>query len=662
MKKRLSAGLLSAFFCLSTFLSAAPGPFSPALTASAEELPSNDREYDISGGIVQPGLIWLSDEEISKLHPLTLGNSEEDYSVLPEDPPALGDFASVTGDDHDLSAAESVFDRYDFSTDYYYNQLDGSKKELWDEFEAISEDVFNNDKDYENGRLDVGVLLDYPDELSYDEAYYTYLLFCYSNPKYFFLAISLYVGYTDNNELVYVMGLMDEFQTAAERRKCKEAIAELTEDWMTGINAVDGDLAKEEYIISKLSDHAEYGDPAAPIPGQDLSYMSQTIASALYYKKTVCAGYAAAMVYFCNAAGIDCIMAVSNDHAWNIVKLDGVWYEVDVTNYDRNGNALIFLNRKHSSIMQRLDNDSYVYNESFYEAIELPECNTDLYKYADRVSIGELSGKTTYVYVGDTIRPEFTIIPSDADPRSIYFYSYNPDVARVSSDGTVTGVSFGVTFIGAVAAWTNKAEFFWVYVFEHSEPNEKIKLCTGETFLLDPDLSMYGEVSNIGVETLDPDICEIGDDGLTAKKSGTAVFVLYFDVDGQTVTTPYIVEIDITGHDWGDWELATPSTCVLEGQEVRTCKRDPNHKEYRKAALLAHQLTQAYETIAHPVGDLTWCRGRIGNVEADWSIEGDDFMLTVSIPAHSAATILLPYSRQATVVGEGTHNFKERIE
>lgn len=64
----------------------------------------------------------------------------------------------------------------------------------------------------------------------------------------------------------------------------------------------------------------------------------------------------------------------------------------------------------------------------------------------------------------------------------------------------------------------------------------------------------------------------------------------------------------------------------------------------------------------HPVGDLTWCRGRIGNVEADWRIEGDDFMLTVSIPAHSAATILLPYSRQATVVGEGTHNFKERIE
>ena len=56
--------------------------------------------------------------------------------------------------------------------------------------------------------------------------------------------------------------------------------------------------------------------------------------------------------------------------------------------------------------------------------------------------------------------------------------------------------------------------------------------------------------------------------------------------------------IDPLDHDWGDWEIATPSTCVLEGQEVRTCKRDPNHKEYRKAALLAHQLTHVDGTPA----------------------------------------------------------------
>ena len=70
------------------------------------------------------------------------------------------------------------------------------------------------------------------------------------------------------------------------------------------------------------------------------------------------------------------------------------------------------------------------------------------------------------------------------------------------------------------------------------------------------------------------------------ETSGVKTFTCKNDAT-HTKTEP----IDPIGHDWGDWEAAEPSTCVKEGQEVRICKHDSTHKDYRKAALLAHQLT-----------------------------------------------------------------------
>ena len=47
----------------------------------------------------------------------------------------------------------------------------------------------------------------------------------------------------------------------------------------------------------------------------------------------VCAGYARAFSQFMNKLGIECKVITSKamDHAWNLVKIDGVWYHVDIT-------------------------------------------------------------------------------------------------------------------------------------------------------------------------------------------------------------------------------------------------------------------------------------------------------------------------------------------
>ena len=67
-------------------------------------------------------------------------------------------------------------------------------------------------------------------------------------------------------------------------------------------------------------------------------------------------------------------------------------------------------------------------------------------------------------------------------------------------------------------------------------------------------------------------------------------------------------------------------------------------------------------TIApHPVGDLTWCRGQMDGIKADWHIEGDTFMLNVDIPAGRKAVVRMPYSGQEKAAGEGQHSWKETI-
>ena len=62
---------------------------------------------------------------------------------------------------------------------------------------------------------------------------------------------------------------------------------------------------------------------------------NQNVLSVFLYGETVCRGYAAAYQYLCTLAGIECcvVEGVAGDetHAWNLVRLDGEYYYVDVT-------------------------------------------------------------------------------------------------------------------------------------------------------------------------------------------------------------------------------------------------------------------------------------------------------------------------------------------
>lgn len=61
---------------------------------------------------------------------------------------------------------------------------------------------------------------------------------------------------------------------------------------------------------------------------------ADTIYGTLICKKALCEGYAKTFSYLCNRVGIENTIVVGKttvDHMWNMVKLEGNWYHVDVT-------------------------------------------------------------------------------------------------------------------------------------------------------------------------------------------------------------------------------------------------------------------------------------------------------------------------------------------
>ena len=82
---------------------------------------------------------------------------------------------------------------------------------------------------------------------------------------------------------------------------------------------------EERYVHDALMQMVEY-DVAAP--------MNQSAYSALVGGRSVCAGYARAFQYIMQQLDIPCYYCTGyagEDHAWNIVKLDGAYRNVDVT-------------------------------------------------------------------------------------------------------------------------------------------------------------------------------------------------------------------------------------------------------------------------------------------------------------------------------------------
>lgn len=143
------------------------------------------------------------------------------------------------------------------------------------------------------------------------------------HPEMFWLETGYSSKYLTNGQCVEID--LKYNSTADDLESAKQRFDAAAQNLITGADSLDSNYEKEKYVHDALASAVTYDLTAD---------MNQSAYSALVKGKSVCAGYARAYQYLLQQLGIPCYYCTGysgGDHAWNIVKLDDGYYNVDVT-------------------------------------------------------------------------------------------------------------------------------------------------------------------------------------------------------------------------------------------------------------------------------------------------------------------------------------------
>jgi len=196
--------------------------------------------------------------------------------------------------------------------EYYFNQIPSEENEIYRE---LYERLKNSE---EEGTLYAQVPTD-----QFWDAYYAVLA---DHPEFFWIGSNIEVSESALTGKV-VSYRLSTTVSADEREHMRGQIEAAADACIAGISAGSSDYQKIKYVYEYLINTTDY------VPG---SMYDQNLQSALLYHQSVCAGYSRAFQYILHRMGLFCTYVTGKtseggDHAWNIVRMDGQYYNVDVT-------------------------------------------------------------------------------------------------------------------------------------------------------------------------------------------------------------------------------------------------------------------------------------------------------------------------------------------
>ena len=185
----------------------------------------------------------------------------------------------------------------------------------------------------------------------------------HDHPELFWMESGYTYKYTEDNICVHVNLNFNETANNIEESKAK--FEESANAIIDVASALENDYEKEKYVYKVLMDCVEYDENAE---------LHQSPYSALVYGKSVCAGYARAFQYIMLELGVPTYYCTgeSQGHAWNIVKLDGGYYNVDVSRGDTKSSPERYFNRTDEDLRG-------THKRSGYSTI-LPKCRAKTYE------------------------------------------------------------------------------------------------------------------------------------------------------------------------------------------------------------------------------------------------------------------------------------------
>lgn len=169
--------------------------------------------------------------------------------------------------------------------------------------------------------------------LTSDEAVSVWRTVSLEYPEFFWWGNTVLLGKTQLNFLIDPL-----YAQASERAAAQMAIEDMVRDcdrYLDGTTSkVERALTLHDYVAQKI----EYAYEADNVTPED-DIWAHNIAGGAQYGKGVCESYAKTYGYLCETFALPCITAAgfasengeSFGHAWNVVQIDGGWYNVDVT-------------------------------------------------------------------------------------------------------------------------------------------------------------------------------------------------------------------------------------------------------------------------------------------------------------------------------------------
>lgn len=248
--------------------------------------------------------------------------------------------------------------------EYYYDHL---PKELQETYRELYVKIMNNE--------DSGNVLS---SVSVDDFWKTYYSVLADHPEIFWIGMSAQIEESGFTKQVISYEL-ESIVPVEERQEMRERLESAADTCVEQISADASVYQKIRFVYEYIIDMTDYGKQSAD---------SQNIQSVLLNHSSVCAGYSKAFQYILNRMGIFCTYITGTirdggDHGWNMVRIDGEYYYVDVTWGDP-----VFANEVDQT-QESTINYNYLCctEEDLFKThipsdwTELPACTSDAYNY-----------------------------------------------------------------------------------------------------------------------------------------------------------------------------------------------------------------------------------------------------------------------------------------
>lgn len=205
-------------------------------------------------------------------------------------------------------------------------------------YSSISE---KNKRNYNYYAVDV----EFEENVKANNATIATVSFLYDHPEYFWSKGYTYSWIKEGDIVTRVyLHCQEEYYDGQLRAAMWEKIENGINGYLRLVSGVKNVCEKERIIHDALAENMTYAYKEGTNEPEDERW-AHTIESVFSGERpgTVCEGYAKAFQLLLNAIGIECNYVVGNGanvgHAWNQVKLDGDWYNVDLTWNDTRNNS-----------------------------------------------------------------------------------------------------------------------------------------------------------------------------------------------------------------------------------------------------------------------------------------------------------------------------------